>query len=221
MAKTTLTPERIVDAALAITARPGAATLSGRTIGDELGVDRSAVWRHFSDQDALLRSIGDRLLQLALERTPQHPEPSERMKAFARELVAVCVAHPSIGSVISGRMLQGPGEAAVIEFTLTALRSAGVPEALIPAHQRMLADTILSYAGMRSSQALLAQNLRLGDRQAWIGAHATALPEHHPNLARHVHQLAAVSDDEVLETLLSALWAAVQRLTQTSESAPQ
>ena len=215
MARKTLTPAAIVDAALTITARKDATALTGGTLGKELGVDRSAVWRHFKDHDALLRAVGDRLLQMALDEVPSTLPPHERMMTLARALVRTFTAHPSIGMIISGRTTQGHGEFAVVEFTLQALHEAGVPDELIAPQQRMIADTIFSYASMRAAQALLPAELRCNDHQAWAGAYATLSPETHPAIARYSGELAAVSDDDVLETLLSALWVAVQATTPT------
>ncbi|MFT4228197.1 TetR/AcrR family transcriptional regulator [Micropruina sp.] len=205
MPRQSLSPRLIVDAAVAIAGRPGASVLSGRALGDELGVDRSAVWRHFPDQDALLRAVGDRLLELALAAVPDGLDPEVRMRALARSVVATFVAHPQVGALIAGRTTQGRGELAMVEFTLCALREAGVPHDQVGRHQRVLADTILSYAGMRAGRALLSDDLRRRDQQAWVGTYATASAESYPAIADHVQELAAVTDDDVLESLLTAL----------------
>lgn len=210
MARKTLTPSAIVDAAIAIAARSEPGGLTGRVLGDELGVDRSAVWRHFKDQDALLRAVGDRLLTMALEAVPAGLTPQDRMMALARALVGAFVAHPHVGAVLGGRTTQGPGEFAVVEFSLQALHEAGVPADQIARQQRMIADTILGYASLRAGQELLPPEVRRSDRQAWAGAYAVASPETYPAIAEHVMDLAAVSDDDVLEALLDALWAAVR-----------
>lgn len=212
MTRRTLTPAVIVDAAIAIAARGDANGLTGRTLGDELGVDRSAVWRHFQDQDALLRAVGDRLVQLALAAVPDGLPPHQRMMAFARALVATFATHPGVGAAVAGRTTQGPGELQAVEVTLQALREAGVPDHQLAAQQRTLADAILSYAGFRAGRALLSDEIRQRDQQAWMGAYATASPQQYPAIAAHVQQLAAVTDDDVLETLLAALWAAVQNV---------
>lgn len=215
MARRTLTPSAIVDAAIAIAARAEPHGLTGRVLGDELGVDRSAVWRHFKDQDALLRAVGDRLLTMALDEVPAGLAPQERMMALARALVRAFVAHPHVGAVLGGRTTQGAGEFAVVEFSLQALREAGVPADQIARQQRMIADTILSYASLRAGQVLLPPEVQRGDRQAWAGAYAAASPETYPAIAEHVMDLAAVSDDDVLEALLTALWAAVRTVIDT------
>ncbi|MFT3876505.1 MAG: TetR/AcrR family transcriptional regulator C-terminal domain-containing protein [Propioniciclava sp.] len=215
MARRTLTPATIVDAAVAIAARAEPDGLTGRVLGAELGVDRSAVWRHFKDHDALLRAVGDRLLRMALDAVPARLAPHERMMALARSVVGTFVAHPHVGAAISGRTTQGEGELAMVEFTLQALGEAGVPAEQCARQQRTLADTILGYAGLRASKALLSEEIRQRDQQAWMGTYATVSPQTHPAIARHVTDLAAVTDDDVLESLLAALWAAVRGVIDT------
>ncbi|MFT3660669.1 MAG: TetR family transcriptional regulator [Gordonia sp. (in: high G+C Gram-positive bacteria)] len=217
MPRRTLTQEAIVDAAVAVAGRREVESITGRVLGEELGVDRSAIWRHFADQDALLRAIGDRLLQTALAEVPEGLAPHDRMTAFARALVSVFAAHPAIGAVIGGRTTRGPGEFAVVEFTLTALTEVGVPADRIAAQQRMIADTVLGYASLRAHQELLPPDLRRGDVQAWSGSYAAASPQAHPAIARHALELAQVSDDQVLEALLEALWASVKTIVLEGE----
>ncbi len=217
MARRTLTPATIVDAAVAIAARAEPNGLTGRALGEALGVDRSAVWRHFADQDALLRAVGDRLVQLALAAVPDGLAPHHRMMALARALVATFAAHPHVGAAIAARTTQGPGEIDAVEFTLQALREAGVPRDQLARQQRALADAILGYAGFRAARALLSEEIRQRDQQAWMGAYATVSPVTHPAIAEHIVDLAAVTDDDVLETLLTALWAAVQTVVDHAE----
>lgn len=213
MARKTLTPETIVDAAIAISARNDGDAITGRTLGDELGVDRSAVWRHFADQDALLRAIGDRLLVMSLANVAADLPPHERMKALARSLVHTFEAHPSIGAAVAGRTTQEAAEFAVVEATLQALLEVGVPADRLAGQQRMIAETILGYANLRASQALLPPEIRRGDRLAWSDSYAAASRASYPAIAQHALDLATVSDDEVLELLLDALWASVQTIT--------
>lgn len=214
-----LSPDRIVDAALAIAARAAPDGLTGRALGAELGVDRSAVWRHFVDRDALLLAVGDRLLAVALAAVPEDLAPHERMMALGRGIVAAYEAHPHVGALVACRTTQGPGEMAVVEAMLGALSEAGVPADQVPRYQRMLADTLLGYAGLRAGYACLAEDARRRDLQAWVGAYATAPAADFPEISARALDLAEVSDDDVFATLLDALWSAVRAVAATGADA--
>ncbi|WP_051107776.1 TetR/AcrR family transcriptional regulator [Actinomadura atramentaria] len=211
--KERLTRERIVDAAVAIAARGEPDGLTGRALGAELGVDRSAVWRHFPDKDALLLAVGDRLLGMAADRAadrvPAGFGPRERLSALAREVVRVYVAHPYVGAAVASRTTRGPGEFRIVEAMLAALAEVGLAEADVVRYYRMLADTVLAYAGNRAQYAVLPPDVRSGDERAWLAEYAALNPAEFPEITARARRLAEVTDDTVLDTLLEGLWLAV------------
>ncbi|WP_430332937.1 TetR/AcrR family transcriptional regulator [Rhodococcus sp. ACT016] len=212
-----LTPELVVDTAVRIAARRRSDGLTGRALGEELGVDRSAVWRHFADKDALLRAVGDRLLSMALDRVPGGVGPRERLEHLARAVVGVFTTHPYVGAAVASRTTRGPGEFAAVEMMLTALAELGLSTVDVVRYQRMFADTVLSYAGVRAGYAVLPQTLRDADERAWGHDYVGADPVMYPAIAKHAPQLAQVSAEMVLDTLLEAFWVAVDaRRTDTS-----
>ncbi|MFC9972331.1 TetR/AcrR family transcriptional regulator [Spirillospora sp. NPDC127200] len=207
--RTRLTRERIVTAAVAIAARGEADGLTGRALGEELGVDRSAVWRHFPDKDALLLAVGDRLLSMAADAVPDGLGPRERLGELARQVVRVFVAHPYVGAAVASRTTRGPGEFQVVEGILAALTELGLGGDDLVRYYRMMADTVLAYAGTRAHYAVLPAEVRAGDERAWTADYATADPDRYPQINSHAARLAAVTPDTVLETMLEALWLAV------------
>jgi len=215
--KRRLSPVVIVDAAVRIAARAEPDGLTGRALGDELGVDRSAVWRHFADRDALLLAVGDRLLAMAVAGVPAGLGPRERMESLAHQLVAVFVAHPYVGAATACRTTRGAGEFAAVELMLTALAELGLDTAGVARYQRMLADTVMAYAGMRASYAVLPAEVRRADEQAWAGAYRTVSPERYPAITAHLPQLAAHDDDAVFTTLIAAFWLAVDATTRPAD----
>ncbi|MGW9433958.1 TetR/AcrR family transcriptional regulator [Streptomyces decoyicus] len=204
-----LSPEVIVGAAVRVAARAEPDGLTGKALGNELGVDRSAVWRHFADRDALLLAVGDRLLKMAVDGVPQGLAPRERLVHLAGSVVELYVAHPYVGAAVACRTLRGPGELAAIEMTLASLQELGLSKETTARFQRMFADTVLSYAGMRAGYAVLPQQIRDADEQLWAGTHATVSPECYPALAAHVPYLARQDDDSVFASLLEAFRLAV------------
>jgi hypothetical protein len=75
---------------------------------------------------------------------------------------------------------------------------------------------MLSYASMRAALALLPADIRAADEQAWMGVYATAPAEQYPAIAAHVFDLAAVTNDEILDNLINALLAAVDSVIEKS-----
>jgi AcrR family transcriptional regulator len=61
MARTTLTRDSIIDACLALVETEGEDRLTLRRLGEALGTDPTAIYRHFRDKDDLMRAIADRL----------------------------------------------------------------------------------------------------------------------------------------------------------------
>lgn len=216
---TRLTRDRIVAAAVRIAARGRPDGLTGRALGEELGVDRSAVWRHFADKDALLRAVGDRLLTLAYEQVPAGLDPKARLEALARAVVAVFVGHPYVGSAIASRTTRGPGEFAVVDMMLTALAELGLSPDDVVRYQRMLAVSVLSYAGVSAGYAVLPQKVRDADERAWTREYLALGAEEYPGIAEYSARLADVGPDAVLDTMIEAFWTAVdaRTLSNTNE----
>ncbi len=57
-----LSRERIVEAAAQLVVDHGSEALSARRLGDALGCDPSALYRHYSNMDELQRAVGDHFL---------------------------------------------------------------------------------------------------------------------------------------------------------------
>ncbi|MFG3041484.1 TetR/AcrR family transcriptional regulator [Streptomyces sp. NPDC048330] len=206
-----------MDAAVRIAARAEPDGLTGKTLGVELGVDRSAVWRHFADRDALLLAVGDRLLQMAVDGVPGGLPPRERLTCLARRVVEVYVAHPYIGAAIACRTLRGPGELAAIEMMLAAMQELGLPPGAAARLQKLFADTVLSYAGMLAGYAVLPAHVREADERLWAGTYATVSADEYPALAAHLPHLAQQHED-VFDSLIHAFWLAAEQAQSPRDS---
>ena len=88
----------------------GVEHLTLRGIGEKLGVSRTALYRHFSDKQALLAGVGRegfRMLRLALtEAWEEHGKGREGFDAMGSAYVQFAVAHPSHYRVMFGRFLE-------------------------------------------------------------------------------------------------------------------
>jgi TetR/AcrR family tetracycline transcriptional repressor len=96
----TLSRDRIIEVALALSAREGLQALSMRRIAAELGTGAMSLYNHVPDKAALLKGLADRVL--AEVEMPEHASWREVTEAWATSLRATLLAHRHIvGIVIS------------------------------------------------------------------------------------------------------------------------
>jgi AcrR family transcriptional regulator len=100
----------------------GVEQLTLRTVGERLGVSRSALYRHFSDKQALLAAVGRegfRTFRLALrEAWEQNGRGRPGFEAMAAAYVRFAVAHSAHYRVMFGRFVESCAKDA--EFTAEA-----------------------------------------------------------------------------------------------------
>ena len=88
----------------------GIGQLTLRAVGDSLGVSRTALYRHFSDKQALLAAVGRegfRLLRLALTSAwDRHGHGRKGFEAMGLAYVRFAVAHPSHYRVMFGGFIE-------------------------------------------------------------------------------------------------------------------
>ena len=105
----------------------GVETLTLRTVGERLGVSRTALYRHFADKPALLAAVGRegfRLLRLTLtEAWEQHGRGREGFDAMGIAYVRFAVDHPSHYRVMFGGFIESCAkDAAFIEEATAAFQ---------------------------------------------------------------------------------------------------
>jgi AcrR family transcriptional regulator len=100
----------LLDEALRTIQTRGVAQLTMRTLGERLGVSRSALYRHFADKQSLLAAAGCEgfsMLRHALtEAWEQNGRGRIGFQAMARAYVQFAVAHPSHYRVMFGGFLE-------------------------------------------------------------------------------------------------------------------
>jgi TetR/AcrR family tetracycline transcriptional repressor len=127
-ARTPLTREAIVDAALRVLAREGADGLSMRQVAEELGAGPASLYWHVANKDELINLLIDRVAS-EIETPP--PDPArwqEQLKEFGIQARRVFQRHPGVAGLTLGRVPVGPNLIRWTEWILTLLRGAGVPD---------------------------------------------------------------------------------------------
>ena len=101
--------------------------LTLRTVGEKLGVSRTALYRHFSDKQALLAAVGRegfRMLRLALtDAWDTHGRGREGFEAMGMAYVHFAVAHPAHYRVMFGRFVEScASDTAFVEEATSAFQ---------------------------------------------------------------------------------------------------
>jgi AcrR family transcriptional regulator len=127
-AKAPLTREAIVDAAMRVVDREGAAALSMRRVAEELGTGPASLYWHVANKDALINLIIDRV---AGEIHLPEPDPDrwqEQLRDWLLEVRKAFDRHPGVAALTLGRVPVGPNLVRFTEWTLSLLRGAGIPD---------------------------------------------------------------------------------------------
>ena len=118
-----LTRERIVDAAIRVADSDGLGALTMRRLGQELGVEAMALYRHLPNKEAILDAVVDTI-------TDSVATPSENsdwralLEDRAQTGREVFTAHSWAIGLLEGRAM-GPATMRALDATLGRLRAAG------------------------------------------------------------------------------------------------
>ena len=119
-----LTRERVLRAAIGLADRDGIEALSMRKLGQELGVDAMALYRHVRGKDDLL----DGLVEVIVGQI-ERPSPGADWKSNLRQQAMaarkVMLRHPWARRVLEERGTGGPACLAYIESVLATLHDGG------------------------------------------------------------------------------------------------
>jgi AcrR family transcriptional regulator len=122
--RTPLTKERVLHAAVELADRGGIEALSMRKLGQELGVEGMALYRHVRDKDDLLDGIVDVVMSQV-----DVPEKADDWKMALRQLSLAArdamVRHPWAPAVLVTRPQPGPATLRHIDRILGLLEAGG------------------------------------------------------------------------------------------------
>ena len=147
-ARTSLSRELILAAALDIVDSEQVRELTMSRLGKALGADPSAVYRHFRNKDELLLAMADAMLeQVAADFRPVH-EPIENLRGMAWALRNGYLRRPGLAQVVAARFTGGAAEAQLVVEMLESVEALGFTrEEAIP-RTRALAEMVLGHIVM-------------------------------------------------------------------------
>lgn len=203
-----LTPERIIATGLELAARPGVKAISVRDLGEALGADSTAIYRHFRSKDDLMRALLDHVAGAAANEVDADSWDN-RLRQLAARTIDWFLRYPAIGVEAVVLTTHGPGENSGIELIFTALRDAGLADDEIVRYYALLASLLLSSAsGMARAKAA-------GDDDGtWLDGPLVVDPTKFPLLAEHGAQLNELRDLDVLMSGIEMIIESVERSAQ-------
>jgi len=216
----------IVDACLQLLERaPGdGRALTLRRVGAQLGVDATAIYRHFRDKDELLRAVGDRIHERVLEGGPG-PDAGWRdvIRGICLRLRAAHLARPDLARFVrAGPALQGH-ELDVTEALLVQLGAAGLDAAASARAYHALVELTVGSAAIDADVASLPAADQRATWASWRRAYALLDPERYPaSVAASAHLYPGTADDrfaDALDRLLDTVAAEAGRSSTRSVDA--
>jgi AcrR family transcriptional regulator len=122
--RTPLSKERVLLAAVDLADRDGIEALSMRKLGQELGVDAMALYRHVRNKDDMLDGIVE-VITAEIERPAATDDWKAALRAQSMAARQVMLRHPWARRVFEDRPKGGPIFLAYIESVLATLRDGG------------------------------------------------------------------------------------------------
>jgi AcrR family transcriptional regulator len=207
-----LTPDLIVSAAVALMADVGFEQFSVRRLGDALGADPTAIYRHFRNKDELLRAMGDRGLAGVADALPA-TSWRDCLRELCIRIRGANLAHPALASLVRGAPPRRDNELVITETMLGQLRAAGFDDRAAALAYHALIELTIGSAAIDAAVAALARAERDLIYAAWRADYAqldvTSFP-HSVALAASLY--AGNADDRfeyALDRLLDGLTAAL------------
>lgn len=202
----------IVDGVLELARTEPTNRITFKRLGEALGVDATAMYRHFRNKDELTKAALDRLMGAAAEAGRAATGSwRERLEAFLTKIAELSLEHPPIaceGAIIDAG---GPGDIASDELILSLLIEGGLAgDALIRAYAALSGFSL-------SQSAALAQELMGNDGAArdgsipWISSFGSVNLAAYPNVNEHRAALLSISGMDVYRAGVAAILDSIER----------
>ena len=210
--------ESIVDAGMAVARRPDTETISFRTLGEHLGADPTAIYRHFRNKDELLAALVDRVVGVVAQRLTGDPEGDWKQYLFdgAVTFQDVFLEHPALGVHVAGTRPLGAAELRLLDLTLAALHHAGLRDDELMRSYGAYAGVLLSFTAMLCHDRLA---VRAENHVTWMRPSVEISAEEHPALFEQRERFAAVELRQSYLTAIEVVLDAAERAAGSGEPA--
>lgn len=205
----------IVKAGLDLAARTQTDAISVRALGSELGVDPTAVYRHFKSKDDLMRALLDELQGTALRQVPPDAAWRERLRLLAWATLDTFVDHPAIAMEAALLTTNGPAEMATIEFILAAFAEAGLEGTRLVHYYALFASYVLSEVAGIARGRTGARDVD-AEVDAWFDGPLLVDPVKHSHIAAVATELHRLRDRDIFRLGVDLILDSALRTTPAS-----
>jgi AcrR family transcriptional regulator len=200
-----LSRDSIVDAGLQIAARPGTASVTVRDLGKQLGVDPTAIYRHFRNKEELMSALLDRLITLVSARSTVNPvDWKAALTELADNLLMTYLEYPAVAAEAAILSTGGSAELDGIEFILSSLTRAGLSGTELIEYYQLFSSHVLAFGSIIAQAEIARTQLTQGGdsdlERSYVPETVAATRSGHPTTATYREQLLALDDFGVYRT---------------------
>jgi len=213
----------IIAAGLDVAAGSPSTVLSAKELGIRLGVDPTAIYRHFRNKSHLMAALLDELNVRSVAAVTAPPEAwRDRLRQLAEATLAEYCAHPSIAVEAMMLTTHGPGELDAIEIMLDAFTRAGLPADEVVRHYALLATHILSSASSIARTRAESRDPRGGEPESefspWLEGPLLADPRTHPRIVELSLPLTILDDRELYRLGIESVIQSAERYARSDDA---
>jgi AcrR family transcriptional regulator len=139
-----------------------------RRLGDVLGTDPTAIYRHFRDKDELTRAVGDEILRNVCVELPDDGQGWRCvLREMCRRLRAAYLGHPGLTTLLQTGPPMQEHELRLTEAMLRQLRRAGLAPRDVAMAYHAVIELTVGGAALDASMASVSAEQRLAAYRRW------------------------------------------------------
>lgn len=200
-----LSQERILAAAETLVQAEGPGALTLRRLGDALGVDNTALYRHFRNKDELLRMLADRILGDVVRPEQEALGWREAIRDICIRLREALLAQPEVGSLAQSGPSRETNELRLTEAVFAKLAEAGFSESEAAAVYHAVIELTVGAATIDGPISRLPAQERAALYATWQREYSALDPGQFPQLPRHASHMWLGDADARFESALDAM----------------
>lgn len=200
-----LSRERIVEAAVALAERDGAEFVTVRSLGQALGCDPSALYRHFRDVDELHRAVGDHFLASVAVAPRTREGWRSAVRRLCIELRQAQLRQPRLAAFVQAAPTRMGNELAITEALLRELRRGGFRAPTAARAYHALIELTVGSATIDAPLAAADDATRAATYGQWRADYAGLSAAEHPAIAAVAPHLYTGTADARFEDALDLL----------------